>query len=139
MKTQLNDYLKSIGFAVLYLFAGYIIYLLLMLVFAWMASWWWVFIILFGIGGIATILGFSQLVGIFSIPLSKNWLGKVLAILITIRLLYFTIYAVWTTDFLAVQSKEITVRVIATIVFIFTYLPLAFAVFDNEKQKQPDK
>lgn len=131
MKTQLKDNLKSIGFAVLYLFAGNIVYLLLMLLFAWMASWWWLFIIIFGIGGIASILGFSQIVGIFSIPLSANWLGRILAILITVYLLYFSINAVWTTDFLAENAKEIVVKIIATIVFASTYIPMPIAVFNN--------
>lgn len=139
MKAKLNETLKSIAFAALYLIAGNVLYLLLMILFAWMASWWWVFIVLFGIGGIASIAGISQMIGVFSIPLSKNLLGRLLAILITIHLLYFSIHATWTTDFLAENAKELTVRIIATIVFILTYTPLPLAVFDRDLISQHSK
>jgi len=135
MAIKFKEIFYTIAFAALSLMVGFGVYLLLMLFFAWMASWWWVFIVLFGLVGIASIIGVGQIIGYIMIPLSKNWLGRVLAIMVTIRLLTFSIHAVWTTDFISDNAKEITIKVIATIVFIGTYLPLSFAVFDSKYSK----
>ena len=128
--------LKTIGIAILYGIAGCIIYFLLMLLFAWMAGWSWLFIILVGIGGISSIAGIAQLVAIAAYPLSKNWLGRILAILISVYLLWLSIDAVWTTDFLAETAKEITVKIIATTVFAIAYLPCIFMVFAGKVENK---
>ena len=125
----MKEFLKTIWAALFYYAVGGIAYLLLMMLFVWMAHWWWVFIILVGIGGISAFAGLAQMAGIAAIPLSKNWLGKILAILISAYLLCFSVHAVWTTDFSAEHAKEITVKIIATIVFILAYLPGAVVVF----------
>jgi hypothetical protein len=113
---------KTLLIAATYLAIGSIAYILLMMLFAWMASWWWFFIVVVGIGGISSIIGLGQLMGVVGIFFADNWLGKGLAALITIYLLYFSINAVWTTDFFAENAKEMTVKIIATITFLGIYL-----------------
>jgi hypothetical protein len=129
----MKGFLKTIGFTGLYLLAGGIIYVLCMLLFAWMANWWWFFIIAVGIGGVSALIGLGQIAGVFIAPILNNWLGKILLIAASIYLLYFSIHAVWTTDFLSSDAKEITVRIIGTIVFASTYLPGVFAALFFKK------
>jgi hypothetical protein len=132
----MKTFLKTVGFAILYDLAGNIIYLLLMLVFAWMAHWWWIFIILIGIGSISWLIGFNEMLVGMAFILTRNWIGKILAVLISVHLLSFSLHAVWTTDFLAENAKEITVKIMASIVFIEVYLPCFFCVFLNSKKEK---
>ena len=129
----MKDIFKTIGLAILYDLSGCVLYLLLIILFGWMAHWWWIFIILIGIGGIGTIIGLGQVISAFPALFTKNILGKILAVLITIHLLYFAIHAVWTTDFLAEHSKEITVKIIATTAFLAIYLPALLVTFSKKE------
>jgi len=129
----MKNTLKTLGLALLYDFAGCILYILLMLFFGWMSHWWWIFIILIGIGSISSITGYARIISTFPIVFTKNLLGKILAILITIHLLYISIQGVWFADFAAEHAKEITVKIIATIAFLAIYLPALFVAFIPQK------
>lgn len=125
----MKDFFKTIGLAIGYDLLGNVLYLLLMILFGWMAHWWWIFIIVFGVGSISVLIGFGSFIAIPIAFFTNKWYGKLLAVLISIHLLYFSIHAVWTTDFIAEYSKEITVKILATIVFLAIFLPAAFVSF----------
>lgn len=119
---KLKEIFSTIGIAIAYDLIGCLLYMLLMFLFAWMSHWWWFFIVVVGIGDLAILIGFSQMYSLLLIPLCNNIIGKVLAISIAIHLSYFSINAVWNADFLSDPSKEIAVKILATIVFCFTYV-----------------
>lgn len=130
----MKDFFKTIGLAIGYDLLGNVLYLLLMILFGWMAHWWWVFIIIFGVGSISVLIGFGSLIAIPVAFFTNKWYGKLLAVLISIHLLSFSIYAVWTTDFIAEYSKEITVKIMATIVFSYIFLPAIFLSFAKKDE-----
>ena len=126
---NMKEILKTIGYAALYYLVGFVVFMLLMYFFAWMAKWWWFFIIVIGIFCMSSIIGIFQFVGVLPALLSRNIVGKIFTILITARLSYLSIYTAWMSNFWTTDAKQITVKVIATIVFASLYLPMLFLVF----------
>jgi len=118
-----KSFFTTIGIAILYDLIGCVVYFILMLLFSWMTHWWWFFIILIGIGDLALIIGIAQMYNMLIMPLCKNLFGKILTIFIVIHLAYFSMTALWTTDFNADEAKVLTVQIIATIVFASIYIP----------------
>jgi hypothetical protein len=129
MKTFLKLFVLS--------FAMFLIYLLLMLLFAWMVSWWWVFIIIVGVGGISSMIGFGQLAAPVAMSVTTNLFGRILLGIFASYYLWFSIDAVWGLELEGQDSKIMAVKIIATLVFAQVYLPyLITAVISPSSNKE---
>lgn len=120
---MIKNLLISLAFTILYYAFGLLVYFLLALLFTWMFNWWWLFIILIGIFQLPAGIIFFQQYSLFSLVLSKNIISRILTILISIRFLYFTINWIWNIETDITDAKVITVKIIATIMFSFIYVP----------------
>ena len=127
---------KALGLAVIFDISGSIIYLLFMLLFAWMSHWWWIFIVTIGIGQIVLLISLGQVINSLIILLCKDLFGKILAIIISLHLTSFALHAVWNAEFLANPTKTICVKIIASIVFVSIYIiPTLYTTFFlNQKE-----
>lgn len=131
---HMKSIIKTIGYAILYDLAGCCVYVPLMLLFACMAHWWYIFIILIGLGCMGLFIQLVLFSAAFTAVLKETLFGKILCTLITIHLLYFAIHSVWITDFKAEHEKEITVKIIATIIFSTAYLTVLFVTIFSTKE-----
>ncbi len=113
----LKDFLKSI---VNYAIFG-VVYIALMALFAWMQSWNWFFIVVVGMGALYITIGFGGTASAIVVAWLKTTFGAIMTLLAALYMTYFSIHAVWTALPMS-TGKEITVNIIATIVFVITYL-----------------
>lgn len=121
---KVKEVLCTVWVSVVFAFVAFIVYLLLMMLFSWMVNWWWVFIIIIGIGGIASITGFSQAITTSKLEsLAENILGRVLGVIAALNALISSICMIWAMNYASSESKIITVKIIGTLVFAGAYLP----------------
>jgi hypothetical protein len=130
-----KEALITVGFALLYYIAGGLIKYLITFLFIWMAHWSWLFIFLFTLlGGITIVTGIYFLNAMLVVALSRNIVGRILSILITLYFSYTSIYYMWVADFFSSPDKMLAVKIISTVVFAGVYLPsLIASIFPSYK------
>jgi hypothetical protein len=116
--------MKKFGITLLsasgYYAAGMIVYLLLAMLFSWMSTWHWFFVVLIGFGEIAILIGLGQMIGTLAIPLMQNIFGNILFLVISARLFYFTLSTIIGMEF---GDNETLIKIIGSITFALIYGP----------------
>lgn len=103
----------------------WVFFALLFALFNWMVGWSWWLIILIGLGGAGSAIGFGQIAVAFSTAKLKGKIDRVLTFLLLLYYVWFSISSTWGMDTAGDDTKILVVKILATAIYAGTYVPLA--------------
>ena len=126
----MKNFLKDLGWLIILGLACGIIYQLPIIFFGWMCTWkaWVIALVLVFIGSGLLAIGVACGGGLGVILTFRTPVGIVLACIIILKNLIFSIRACWTAKVEPYTNKEIVIFIFATIFFLAAYIEMGYAL-----------